>query len=139
LELTTHETILPPRVNVNVEFLQLECEDCGFVIETKSYLIGNMDLLDQSFLNSISTAHPIAPGTLALKRPCVGAPEDRIDLYIDLSTDSQHTHIESIWGKVLFSRVVNEFQFTGTVSVPAESHILSILEISSGFIILCAF
>jgi hypothetical protein len=98
-----------------------------------------MDLLDQSLLKGISTSHPIAPGTIVLKRPCVGAPEDRIDLYIDLSTDSQHTHIESIWGKCYFKRAVGEFQFTGTVSVPAESHILSSLERSGGFIIFCAF
>jgi len=138
-ELTIHEAILPPCVNVHVEFRQLECEDCGFVDETISRLRGKMDLLDQSFLKSISTAHPKAPGIIALKRPCVGAPEDRIDLYIDLSTDSQHTHIEPIWGKVFFSRVVSEFQSTGTVSVPAGPHILSSLEISGGFIIFCAF
>jgi hypothetical protein len=131
--------MLLPCVNVNVEFLQLECADCGFINATKSRLLGKMDLLDQSLLKGISTAHPIAPGTLVPKRPCVGGPEDRIELCIDLSTDNQHTHIESIWGKFMFSRVLDEFQFTGTVSVPAESHILCILERSSGFIIFYAF
>jgi hypothetical protein len=98
-----------------------------------------MDLLDQSFLKSISTVHPIAPDFIALKRPCVGAPEDRIDLYIDLSTDSQHIHIEAIWGRISFSMVVDEFRFTVTVSVPANPHILSNLERSGGFIIFCTF